>query len=87
MKYFTIQELCNSKTAQLKHIDNSPSLLIQAKLVNLINNLYSALKKITLENRESETQEFKNLNKRIVELEEKVMKDLEQLKNKKGINF
>jgi len=63
------------------------SISKEESVKNLINNLYSALKKITLENRESETQEFKNLNKRIVELEEKVMKDLEQLKNKKGINF
>lgn len=46
MKYFTIQELCNSKTAQLKHIDNSPSPLIQAKLVNLINNLLDPIREL-----------------------------------------
>lgn len=53
----------------------------------LINNLYSAIKKFSIENKESENQEFKNLNKKISELEDKILKELEILKNKKGINF
>lgn len=53
----------------------------------LINNLYSAIRKFSIENKESENQEFKNLNKKITELEDKILKELEILKNKKGINF
>ncbi len=53
----------------------------------IINNLYSAIRKFSIENKESENQEFKNLNKKISELEDKILKELEILKNKKGINF
>ena len=38
MKYFSITELCNSKTAKKSKIDNTPSPEIEEKLVYLIDN-------------------------------------------------
>lgn len=44
MKYFSIQELTNSPTAQRKGINNSPSKLVTAALTALIDNVLDPLR-------------------------------------------
>lgn len=44
MKYFTIQELCNSVTAKAKGIDNTPTEEIKKHLTELVENLLDPLR-------------------------------------------
>ena len=44
MKYFTIQELTKSATAQRKGIDNSPSVQVRANLTALIEKVLDPLR-------------------------------------------
>ena len=44
MKYFTVNELIRSDTAQQKGIDNTPSPAIKVKLISLINNLLDPIR-------------------------------------------
>ncbi len=44
MKYFTIEELCNSTTAKQKGIDNSPSPEIEKKLTALTDDLLDPIR-------------------------------------------
>lgn len=39
MKYFTINEMCKSSTAQIKRIDNNPNEDQKEALKSLINNV------------------------------------------------
>lgn len=44
MKYFTINELCKSTTAQQNRIDNTPSLEIVKNLEQLVTNILDPLR-------------------------------------------
>lgn len=44
MKYFTIQELCKSSTADVKKINNSPNAKVIANLTKLIDNILDPLR-------------------------------------------
>lgn len=44
MKYFTIDELCHSDTAQAKGIDNSPSAVVRGNLEALVSNVLDPLR-------------------------------------------
>lgn len=44
MKYFTIQELCNSVTAKARGINNTPNATVIAHLTDLIENLLDPLR-------------------------------------------
>lgn len=44
MKYFTIDELCHSDTAILRHISNSPDSESERNLVSLIENVLDPLR-------------------------------------------
>ena len=44
MKYFTIEELTRSTTAQLRNIDNTPSQQVIANLTALVDNILDPLR-------------------------------------------
>ena len=44
MKYFTIEELCRSETADAKGIDNSPSAVVRGNLEALVSNVLDPLR-------------------------------------------
>ena len=44
MKYFTIQELCKSSTAEKYHISNTPSPEIQRNLISLVERILDPLR-------------------------------------------
>lgn len=46
MKYFTINEMCKSSTAQIKRIDNNPNEDQKEALKSLINNVLDPLRKL-----------------------------------------
>lgn len=44
MKYFTLKELTNSATATAKKINNTPSLIEEANLINLVTHILDPLR-------------------------------------------
>lgn len=44
MKYFSIEELCRSETADAKGIDNSPSAVVRGNLEALVSNVLDPLR-------------------------------------------
>lgn len=46
MKYFTINEMCKSSTAQIKRIDNNPNEDQKEALKSLINNVLDPLREL-----------------------------------------
>lgn len=44
MKYFSIEELCRSETADTKGIDNSPSAVVRGNLEALVSNVLDPLR-------------------------------------------
>lgn len=46
MKYFTLKELSNSTTANARKIDNTPGLIEQANLINLVNHILDPLREV-----------------------------------------
>lgn len=46
MKYFTIEELCNSEVAERKGIDNTPNAVQYHNLVKMIDNLLDPIREM-----------------------------------------